>query len=105
CGCIASKIIWINKNESKNYQRLATVLLPHDYLNFWLTGERVMEYGDASGTALLDVRKRKWSDAVLEAIDPELTGKLPPLISSDKPAGKLQSSTAKLLDLNPGIMV
>ena len=42
-------------------QRLATVLLPHDYLNFWLTGEKTMEYGDASGTALLDVRKRKWS--------------------------------------------
>ena len=42
-------------------ERLATVLLPHDYLNFWLTGEKVMEYGDASGTALLDVRKRKWS--------------------------------------------
>jgi sugar (pentulose or hexulose) kinase len=29
-----------------------------------------MEYGDASGTALLDVRKRKWSSAVLDAIDP-----------------------------------
>src|SRR5215471_8091021 len=64
-----------------------------------------MEYGDASGTALLDVRKRKWSEAVLAAIYPELAGKLPPLIPSDKPAGRLQSSTAKALDLNPGIIV
>src|SRR5205823_3715324 len=104
-GFTASKILWLKRHEPKNFARLATVFLPHDYLNFWLTGERVMEYGDASGTALLDVRKRKWSEAVLEAIDPELASKLPPLISSDKPAGKLQSSTAKALDLNPGIIV
>src|SRR5262249_28734017 len=104
-GFTASKILWLKKNEPKNYQRLATVLLPHDYLNFWLTGEKVMEYGDASGTALLDVRKRKWSSAALEAIDPELVEKLPPLASSDKPAGKLQPSTARLLDLNPGVLV
>ncbi len=104
-GFTASKILWLKKHEPKNYQRLATVLLPHDYLNFWLTGEKVMEYGDASGTALLDVRKRKWSGAVLDAIDPELAGKLPPLIRSDQPAGTLQASTAKLLDLTPGILV
>ncbi len=66
-GFTASKILWLKKNEPENYERLATVLLPHDYLNFWLTGEKVMEYGDASGTALLDVRKRKWADAALSA--------------------------------------
>ena len=74
--------------EHFSEQRLATVLLPHDYLNYWLTGEKVMEYGDASGTALLDVRKRNWSSAVLEAIDPELAGKMPPVRESDKLAGK-----------------
>src|SRR5205807_7197176 len=104
-GFTASKILWLKKHEPENYARLATVLLPHDYLNFWLTGERVMEYGDASGTALLDVRKRKWSEAVIEAIDPELARMLPPLLSSEKPAGALQSATAKSLDLTPGIMV
>jgi len=104
-GFTASKILWLKKHEPKNFQRLATVLLPHDYLNFWLTGERVMEYGDASGTALLDVRRRKWATAVLEAIDSDLAGKLPPLITSDQPAGKLQISTAKQLDLVPGTLV
>src|SRR5512140_1267040 len=54
-GFTASKILWLKKHEPKNYQRLASVLLPHDYLNFWLTGEQVMECGDASGTALLEV--------------------------------------------------
>jgi xylulokinase len=104
-GFTASKILWLKKNEPKNYQRLATVLLPHDYLNFWLTGRKTMEYGDASGTALLDVRKRKWARAALEAIDPELPGKMPPLMHSDEPAGTLQAATAKQLDLNPGVLV
>src|SRR4029434_5397380 len=94
-GFTASKILWLKNHEPKNYLRLATVLLPHDYLNFWLTRKKVMEYGDASGTALLDVKKRKWSPAVLEAIDPELERKLPPLISSDKPARKSQLSIDK----------
>src|SRR5207249_5400834 len=71
-GFTASKILWLKKNEPKNFARLAMVLLPHDYLNFWLTGRASMEYGDASGTALLDVRRRKWSGAAVEAIDPEL---------------------------------
>jgi xylulokinase len=104
-GFTASKILWLKKHEPRNFQRLRTVLLPHDYLNFWLTGEKVMEYGDASGTALLDVRKRKWSEAVLQAIDDDLADKLPPLIPSDQPAGELQASTAKLLALNPGVLV
>src|SRR5213596_2675472 len=104
-GFTASKILWLKKREPKNYARLATVLLPHDYLNFWLTGEKVMEYGDASGTALLDVRTRQWSSATIDAIDPELAGKLPRLIPSDKPACRLHPLTARTLDLNPGVLV
>lgn len=104
-GFTAPKILWLKKHEPKNYKQLATVLLPHDYLNFWLTGEKMMEYGDASGTALLDVRKRKWSAAVLQAIDPELEGKLPPLGGSDRPAGKLCAKTAHDLGLQPGVLV
>jgi len=104
-GFTAPKILWLKNHEPKNYKRLATVLLPHDYLNFWLTGQKVMEYGDASGTALLDVKKRQWSRAILDAIDPDLEGKLPPLMSSDRPAGRLQPSTAKQLGLNPDVLV
>ncbi len=104
-GFTASKILWLKKHEPKNFARLATVLLPHDYLNFWLTGHASMEYGDASGTALMDVRKRRWSESTLKAIDADLLGKLPKLTSSDHPAGLLQPSTAKALGLNPGVLV
>lgn len=104
-GFTASKILWLKKNEPENFKRLDTVLLPHDYLNFWLTGRAVMEYGDASGTALLDVRKRRWSESVLKTIDADLADKLPPLMSSDQPAGKLQTATAKALGLGGDVLV
>jgi len=104
-GFTASKVLWLKKHEPKNFARLATVLLPHDYLNFWLTGNRVMEFGDASGTALMDVRKRRWCAATLAAIDPDLAGKLPPLQSSEQPAGRLSAATAKELGLSPDVLV
>jgi len=104
-GFTASKILWLKRKEPKNYARLATVLLPHDYLNFWLTGNKVMEFGDASGTALLDVKKRQWSRAVVQAIDPALERALPPLIASDQPAGTLQESTALELGLSEKVLV
>ena len=104
-GFTAGKILWLKKHEPKNFARLATVLLPHDYLNFWLTGNAFMEYGDASGTALMDVRKRRWCEAAVKAIDADLMGKLPRLSSSDVPAGQLSAATAKELGLNPGVLV
>ena len=104
-GFTASKILWLKNHEPANFQRLAAVLLPHDYLNFWLTGEKTMEYGDASGTALMNVRKRQWCEATLKAIDPALAGLLPKLNGSDQPAGRLQASTARALGLEPGVLV
>lgn len=104
-GFTAPKILWLKKHEPKNFARLATVLLPHDYLNFWLTGQKKMEFGDASGTALLDVKKRKWSEATLNAIDSSLAEKLPPLFSSDQPCGFLQAATAKELGLSREVLV
>ena len=104
-GFTASKILWLKRHEPKNFAKLATVLLPHDYLNFWLTGVASMEFGDASGTALMDVRKRRWSEAAVKAIDAELMGKLPTLASSDSPAGVLSAATAKELGLSAGVLV
>jgi xylulokinase len=104
-GYTASKIIWLKRNEPGNYDRLATVLLPHDYLNFHLTGELSMEYGDASGTALMDVRKRSWSEELVEAIDSHFMDKLPPLHSSAEPSGHLKKEVAESLGLDEGVVV
>ena len=91
-GYTAPKILWLKENEPANFRRLTSILLPHDYLNLWLTGERQMEYGDASGTGLMDVRTRTWAKPILQFIDPKLEAMLPPLRSSKRPAGLLRSS-------------
>jgi len=94
-GFTAPKILWLKRNEPENFDKLATVLLPHDYLNFSLTGRLGMEYGDASGTALMNVRQRAWEWDVLDFIDPTLAEKMPPLASSRQPAGILLPDLAK----------
>jgi len=46
-----------------------------------------MEYGDASGTGLMDVRSRKWHKKVISKIDPLLEEKLPELHHPQEPVG------------------
>lgn len=84
-GYTASKLPWTRKHRPEVYAKLASILLPHDYVNFWLTGERWMEYGDASGTGWLDVRTRTWSSGMLVATDADtdLTALLPQLVDAD----------------------
>jgi xylulokinase len=93
-GFTASKILWLRRHEPDRFARLATVLLPHNYLNYWLTGRTRMEYGDASGTGLMDIRRRRWDEKALAAIDPDLAGKLPPLDHPREPVGTMKKSVA-----------
>lgn len=104
-GFTAPKILWLKRHEPDNFRKLATVLLPHDYLNFYLTGVFQMEYGDASGTALLNVRTRKWESQILEFIDPALPEKMPEVGSSRKPAGTLKKELAERWGLAPNVMI
>ena len=77
-GYTAPKILWLRQNEPENWKKTRSVLLPHDYLNFWLTGVKRMEFGDASGTALLDVETRQWSTKVVDYIAEDLPGQASP---------------------------
>ena len=104
-GFTAPKILWLKRHEPANYRRLRHVLLPHDYLNFWLTGNYFMEYGDASGTALMDVRKRAWSKDVITAIDKNLAAWLPELSESHQAAGVLKPELAMKYGLTGEVVV
>jgi xylulokinase len=106
-GYTASKILWLKKNHPGLYGRMARILLPHDYLNFWLTGKYTMEWGDASGTGLLNIRTRDWDARLLNAIDGkrDLKSCLPPLVAPHEWAGSLQASAARALGLPTGVPV
>jgi xylulokinase len=68
-GFQAPKILWLRRHEPDAYARVASVLLPKDYVRFELTGERATDASDASGTLLLDVRARDWSGELLDAME------------------------------------
>lgn len=106
-GFTASKVAWLKEHEPENYARLDTVLLPHDYLNYWLTGERKTEYGDASGTAYFNVRERCWSEVLLKAIDDSgrLQACLPELMAPKDACGILRSHWSTAWGLPEGVLV
>jgi len=68
-GFTAPKLLWLRRNEPEAYERVRHVLLPKDYVRLRLTGERAIDAADASGTLLLDVAGRRWSDDVLAALE------------------------------------
>jgi len=104
-GYTAPKVLWLKKNKPAAFAKLRHILLPHNYINFLLTGEYRAEYGDASGTALFDVRERKWSSAVCKLISPNVESYLPLLTTSEKTAGKVNKAAAELYGLNEGVIV
>ena len=106
-GYTASKIRWFRDTHPELYSQMDCILLPHDYLNFYLTGERSMEAGDASGTGFLDIRTRQWSEKMLSAIDPDrdLRDCLPDVRVKNEQIGTLLPSVAKELNLPSAIPV
>jgi xylulokinase len=106
-GYTASKVRWFRDQHPGQYEQMDTILLPHDYLNYYLTGERRMEAGDASGTGFLDIRARDWSEKMLKAIDPDrdLRECLPNVAIGNGAIGGLLKQVADELGLTPGIPV
>jgi xylulokinase len=86
-GFTASKLLWLERHEPDLYARIASVLLPKDYVRLRLCGERVTDVTDASGTAWFDVRARGWSEAVLEALGVSRQW-LPPALESAAVSGR-----------------
>lgn len=93
-GYTAPKILWLKQNEPDNFEKIHSILLPHDYLNYHLTGVASMEYGDASGTGLMDVRSRTWLRELVDFIDLRTADWLPPLRPSMEPCGTLKPKLA-----------
>lgn len=104
-GYTIPKLLWLKENEPDHFQRVRTLLLPHDYLNFRLTGTKRMEYGDASGTGILNVRTREWDRELTAFVDPSVDGMLPPLGSSNEIHGTLLPELAAEWGISPETIV
>ena len=97
-GFTAGKILWMRENEPELYKKTAKILLPKDYIRFKLTGKFATEVSDASGTLLLDVKNRKWSETILKElnISREL---LPECFESEEITAYVDSKASKLTGL------
>jgi len=103
-GFTAPKLVWMRAKEPDNFDRVAKVLLPKDYLRLWLTGEHAGEMSDAAGTSWLDTGARDWSDALLAK-----TGlsrdHMPRLVEGSEVSGALRADIADRFGLRPGTPV
>jgi len=99
-----TKLLWVRENEPENWKRVRSVMLPKDYVRFRLTGERATDMADASGTLLLNVAHRRWSQEMLQAaeLDERL---LPTLSESPEVCGKISGKGAAETGLRVGTPV
>lgn len=100
-GFTAPKILWVQQNEPKIYAKTRHILLPKDYIRFCMTGQYATEVSDASGTLLLDVANRQWSDKLLKLLDID-KALLPRLYESPQITGTLTKPAARQLGLAEG---
>jgi xylulokinase len=94
-GFTAPKLLWLRKHEPATYERIASILLPKDYVRLRHFGERAIDVADASGTLLFDVAHRRWSDEVCAALDVP-TAWLPDAHESTEIAGAGDQAAAAL---------
>jgi xylulokinase len=106
-GYTAPKVLWLKRHAPQAYAAMSRILLPHDYINFFLTGRYSAEAGDASGTGFLDIRNRQWSGKALAAIDHDrdLRECLPSIIEPHAAVGNIGKLIAESLGLPESALV
>ena len=103
-GFTAPKILWVKENEPENFSKINKIMLPKDYIAYMLTGVHSTDMSDASGMLLLDVKRRIWSEEMLEicGIDESV---LPKLFESYEVTGTVKADIANELGLSENTKV
>jgi xylulokinase len=99
-----TKCLWVRENEPENWERVRSLMLPKDYVRFRLTGERATDLADASGTLLLDVAHRRWSEEMLDYVHMDRS-LLPSLYESPEICGQVSAEGASATGLARGTPV
>lgn len=102
-GFTAPKLLWVSRHEPEIFRRTACVLLPKDYVRLKMTGEKISDPSDASGTGWLNVGERGWSDAMLAATGLS-AAHMPRLVEGNEPAGTISAAAAAQMQLPPVVV-
>ncbi len=100
-GFTAPKILWLRENEPQNYSKIYKILLPKDYIRYKLSGTCATEVSDASGTILMDIAKRNWSNEILDGLKINRDF-LPDVFESTEITARVNTEAAKLTGLVEG---
>lgn len=103
-GFTLPKLLWVHDHEPETWRRVRSVLLPKDYVRFRLTGDKATDVADASGTLLLNVAARRWSDEMLDAAEIS-ANVLPRLYESQEVTGSISPAAAEETGLRAGTPV
>lgn len=103
-GFTLPKLLWVRENEPEIWRRVASILLPKDYVRFCFSGDKASDVADCSGTLLFDVRGRIWSGEMLEQfeINKNLLSKV---FESTEITGKISKSGAVETKLREGTLI
>jgi xylulokinase len=103
-GFTAPKILWVRENEPEIFARAHSFLLPKDYLRLRLTGVQATDRADGSGTLLMDLQERDWSQALLDVL--ELPREfVPKSFEGIEITGAISASAAEMTGLREGTPV
>jgi xylulokinase len=99
-----TKLLWVRDHEPEIWKRFRRVLLPKDYVRFRMTGVHAMDVAEASGTLMLDVAHRRWSEEMMSAGGLPMSC-LPKLYESPEICARVSESGAAHTGLKPGTPV
>ncbi len=103
-GFTLPKVLWLRNHEPEAYARLATVMLPKDYIRFRLTGVLATDPSDASATLMYDTAKLRWSEEIMKAVHVPMSF-VPHVGGSSEVLGHISPEAASLTLLVEGTPV
>ncbi len=98
------KLIWLRSQEPVAFARVATVLLPKDFVAHGLTGELATEPSDASGSGCFDLTTRRWAPEILDAVGLDIRW-FPPIVASTDIVGRVTGAATEWCALPAGTPV
>ena len=89
-----TKLHWLARCEPEVLARTTSILLPHDWLTYTLTGRRVTDRGDASGTGWWSPRESLYRSDLLALVDDTIDWGvlLPDVLGPTEPVGEWQGT-------------
>lgn len=103
-GFTAPKILWLKKHETEAFSKIDKIMLPKDYINYMLSGVHCTDYSDASGTLLLDVKKKCWSNEMLSICGIKKS-QMPQLFESYEVVGTIKQDIAQKLGIPKNVKI